>query len=96
VATQQRAAVAFDLCKRFYYYSLHLTLERLKLAQQLPPPPLAAAAAPRDAGLAAAAAAAAAGEQEGVAGNAAAAAGWEAEDAKVVRGLGLLGFGVRV
>jgi len=92
VATQQRAAVAFDLCKRFYYYSLHLTLERLKLAQQLPPPPLAAAAAPRDAGLAAAAA----GEQEGVAGNAAAAAGWEAEDAKVVRGLGLLGFGVRV
>ena len=27
---KQRAVAAFDLCKRFYYYSLHLTLERLK------------------------------------------------------------------
>jgi hypothetical protein len=31
--TKQRASVAFDMCKRFYYYSLHLTLERLKCAR---------------------------------------------------------------
>lgn len=29
VVVKQRTAVAFDLCKRFYYYSLHLTLQRL-------------------------------------------------------------------
>ena len=37
VVTTERAAVAFDLCKRFYYYSLHLTLERLKQNQHVPP-----------------------------------------------------------
>jgi hypothetical protein len=36
--TKQRASVAFDLCKRFYYYSLHLTLERLKCARAVDAP----------------------------------------------------------
>ena len=38
VVTKQRASVAFDLCKRFYYYSLHLTLERLKCARAVQEP----------------------------------------------------------